>query len=103
MKKDDEILVDLGLRLKYLRLKNKYSQKELSDETNLSLNTIKAIEKGNGKLSTLLAVLGVFNELDLLKHFISDKEISPIELAKRNGYERKRVSRNRKKKDDLEW
>jgi len=103
---DKAIESELGARLKALRLKNNMSQKELAEAATLSLNAIKSLESGRGKLATLIAVLRELGALEQLNSFIPQDTISPIELAKMQGRERKRATGTRSKnkpKDESKW
>ena len=109
---DKGIETELGNRIKALRLRNNITQKELADATLLSLNSIKALESGRGKLSTIIAVLRELAALDQLDNFIPETSISPIQLAKRQGKVRERATGYRsqnnsvsgdKSKDESEW
>ncbi len=103
---DKGIEDELGRRIKALRLRNNITQKELAEATTLSLNTIKSLESGSGKLSTLIAVLRELGALDHLVNFIPEVTISPLQLAKMQGKQRERASGRRRKRnarDDAEW
>ncbi len=103
---DKYIEKELGHRIKTLRLGKNITQKELAAATTLSLNSIKSIESGRGKIATLIAVLRELEALDHLDSFIPEISISPIQLAKMQGHVRKRASGKRLKtqtKDDPEW
>ena len=103
---DKTIEKELGHRIKALRLRKNITQKELAEATTLSLNSIKSLESGRSKLSTLIAVLRELEALDQLDNFIPEISISPMQLAKMQGHERKRASGERLKsqaKDDPEW
>lgn len=103
---DKGIEAELGRRIRALRLRKNITQKELGELTTLSLNTIKSIESGRGKLSTLIAVLRELGALEQLDNFIPQVSISPIQLAKMQGKVRERASGGRlkhKSRDDLEW
>ncbi|MCW8900579.1 MAG: helix-turn-helix transcriptional regulator [Gammaproteobacteria bacterium] len=103
---DKSIEQELGQRLKALRLQKNMTQKELAEATTLSLNSIKSLESGRSKLSTLIAVLRELEALDHLNNFIPEISISPIQLAKTQGRVRKRASGDRLKpeqKDEAEW
>ena len=95
---DKGIEKELGRRIKFLRLRKNITHKQLSEATTLSLNTIKFLELGKGKLSTLIAVLRELEALDGLDNFIPEITISPIQLAKRQGKQRQRASGVRLKK-----
>ena len=86
---------ELGQRIRALRLRKNITQQALAEHTTLSPNTIKSLELGRGKLSTLIAVLRELNALDQLNNFIPQITISPLQLAKMQGKERERASSKR--------
>lgn len=103
---DKGIEEELGKRIRALRLRKNITQKELAEATALSLNTVKSLESGRGKLSSLIAVLRELGALDHLNSFIPEPSISPIQLAKMQGKGRERASGERlkdKSKDETEW
>jgi transcriptional regulator with XRE-family HTH domain len=89
---DKGIEEEFGNRIRALRLRKNITQKELAEMTTLSLNTIKSLEFGRGKLSTLIAVFRELGVLDQLDTFIPETSISPIQLAKMQGKVRERAS-----------
>ncbi len=89
---DNTIELELGNRFRALRLAKNISQKELAGLTMLSLNSIKSLESGRGKLSTIIAVLRELGALEQLDSFIPETSISPIQLAKMQGKVRERAS-----------
>lgn len=89
---DKAIELELGNRFKALRLAKNITQKELAGLTTLSLNSIKALESGRGKLSTIIAVLRELGALEQLDSFIPETTISPLQLAKMQGKVRERAS-----------
>jgi putative transcriptional regulator len=103
---DKGIADELGRRMKALRLRRNITQKELAEATTFSVNAIKSLESGRGKLSTLIAALRELEALDQLDNFIPEITISPLQLAKTQGKVRKRASGERAREqaeDDLEW
>jgi len=103
---DKYIEQELGGRLKALRLQKNITQKALSEATTLSLNSIKSLEAGRAKLSTLIAVLRELEALEHLNDFIPEISISPMQLSKMQGHARKRASGERLKpqaEDESEW
>jgi putative transcriptional regulator len=102
---DKSIQEELGRRIKTLRLRKNITQKKLSEATMLSLNAIKALESGKGKLSTMITILRELNTLEQLNNFIPDPSISPLELAKLQGKQRQRASERlqEKSEDQSEW
>lgn len=89
---DKKIAKELGHRLKILRLRKNLSQQKLAEITRLSLNTIKSLEQGCGKLTNLIAILRELGALDNLDHFIPEINISPLQLAKMKNKPRQRAS-----------
>lgn len=103
---DKAIAQELGERLRALRLQRNITQQALAEATTLSLNSIKSLESGRGKLSTLIAVLRELQALDQLDNFIPEITISPMQVAKMQGRVRQRASGGRLKpteKDEPEW
>lgn len=77
---DSLILKELGGRIRELRLRRNITQEDLAARTLLAVGTIKALEAGKGKLSTLVAVLRELAALDQLDSFIPPVTISPIKM-----------------------
>lgn len=101
---DSAIEVEIGSRLKALRLRRNVTQKALAEATGLSVTAIKGIEAGGGTLSTLIAVLRELRALDQLQHFIPEITVSPLQLARRKGVQRQRATGSRGKDDgDETW
>ena len=78
---DSTILESLGERLKDLRLRKNITQAALAERALLSIGTIKSLEAGKGKLSSLVAVLRELGALDQLDGFIPPVTISPLQMA----------------------
>jgi len=97
---DTAIEVEIGARLKALRLRKNITQQALADAAGLSVTAIKGIESGGGRLSTLIAVLRELKALDQLEQFIPEITISPLQLARRKGKKTERASGPRRKPDD---
>lgn len=78
---DSAILEALGARIRDLRLRKNITQETLAERTLLAVGTIKSLEAGKGKLSTLVAVLRELGALDQLDQFIPPITISPLKIA----------------------
>ncbi|HNP65182.1 MAG TPA: helix-turn-helix transcriptional regulator [Woeseiaceae bacterium] len=101
---DSAIEIEIGARLKALRLRRNITQKDLAEATGLSVTAIKGIEAGGGTLSTLIAVLRELRALDQLQHFIPEITVSPLQLARSKGVKRQRASGKRGKREgDDDW
>lgn len=86
---------EMGRRFREARLRNNMTQVELADRTRTSLTRIKALEKGQGKLETMILVLRELQALDHMDDFLADPGISPIQVAKMRGKLRQRASGGR--------
>ncbi len=98
--------VEIGHRIRSLRLRKNLTQQQVADMADLSLNALKSIESGKGKLLSLIAVLRELDALDALDTFIPEPSISPMQLARQKGKKRRRASGKRLKdeaKEKSEW
>ncbi len=103
---DKGIGAELGYRIRALRLRRNLTQQQVADRAALSLNAIKSIESGKGRLLTLIAVLRELSALDTFDNFIPEPSISPMQLARHQGKKRQRASGKRLKseaKEKSEW
>lgn len=98
---DKGIEDELGQRIRALRLRRNTTQKQLAEMTTLSLDTIKSLEAGKGKLATLIAILRELGALEQLNQFIPEASISPLQLAKMQGRQRQRASGLRQKNQNF--
>ena len=64
-----EILEEIGIRLKKIRLQHNLTQKELSEEVGLSVSTISLIEQG--KSTTVESPIRILLRLNRMKDFES--------------------------------
>lgn len=99
---DKAIGAEIGARLKALRLRRNRTQRQVAEAAAVSLNVIKALETGKGKLSSLIAVLRELEALDGLDQFLPAPEGSPLQLAKQRGRKRQRASGIRGDKEPVE-
>jgi len=85
---------EIGRRLKRKRLEKNMSQQRLAAMAGLNRMTVSEIERGSpfGVL-TLVQILRALDALDEMDSFLPDPGISPLQLAKMKGKERRRASR----------
>lgn len=100
---DNAISEEIGERFRQLRLRKNYTLALLSDRTLISINTLKAQERGKTKLGTMIAVLRELGELDELNNLIAPITISPIQLAKMNGKKRQRARLPKNISNQEQW
>ncbi len=78
---DTAILRELGDRIRMLRLRKNITQEDLAARTLLAVGTVKSLEAGKAKLSTLVAVMRELGALEQLDQLLPPVTISPIRLA----------------------
>ncbi len=88
---DKAIATEMGERFRQLRLRKNITLEQLSNRTLISINTLKALERGKAKLETMIGVLRELDALGELDNLIAPVEISPIQLIKTNAKKRMRA------------
>ena len=99
---DAQILQKIGSRLKSIRLKHNMTQQELSNQSMVSVSTIKKIEDGQiNSFDSLLRLMRILGKLDLLQELTKEEKLSPNEYyAMVNSvkkHQRKRARSSKKK------
>ncbi len=98
---DGEIRRRIGQKIRHLRLRQDFTQMSLAEQAQVSLTTLKRIEKGDiSYFDSLMRVLRILGELDVFSSLIREEEMSPneyfefVEASKKK--QRKRASGNNK-------
>lgn len=98
---DNEIRRRLGQKIRHLRLRQNFTQASIAEQAQVSLTTLKKIEKGDiSYFDSLMRVLRILGELDVFSPLIKEDEMSPneyfefVEASKKK--QRKRASSNKK-------
>lgn len=86
------IATELGDRIKVARLNADLTQKELAQKAGISLKAVTNSEKGKSTLESIVAILVALELTEQLNSFIPKQGISPVQLAKLQGKERKRAT-----------
>ena len=93
-----EVLREIGARLQALRLQQNKTAAELATLAGVSLRTVNRAEAGeNISVETVIRLLRAANRLGALETFLPTPLVSPLQLVKMRGHERKRASSPRKK------
>lgn len=110
MLSDTSIIERIGDRLKQTRLKQNITQQSLADDANVSLSSIKMIEKGEiGSFDSLLRVLRTLGLLNVLQPLVDEEQLSPSEyynlVHSKDKKNRKRAvgKLQNKEKETTEW
>ena len=83
---------EIGDRLKQARLNKDLSQAEVAEMSGLERRAILNAEKGSVSLINLIAILEALGKASDLDSFLPKQPISPIQLMKLQGKNRKRAS-----------
>ena len=90
----EQALNEIGERLKRHRLNRNLSQKEVAERAGIGLASVARLEDGKGAtLANFIRVLTALDALDSLDAFLPVPSISPIQLAKLHGKERRKASK----------
>ena len=93
---DDAILVELGERIKHRRLDLQLTQADLAEQAGVSKRTVERIEAGaSAQLSSVIRIFRVLDLLSGLDRMLPEVVPSPMDLLKRKGNVRQRVSTRR--------
>ena len=96
---DQALALRIGIFVKHHRLEQNKTQEVLSHQAGISRSTLSLLERGETvTLATLLQVLRVLDQLQVMDAFVVEPRISPLALAKAEQEKRKRA-RNAPKKD----
>ncbi|MFC1543754.1 helix-turn-helix domain-containing protein [Gemmatimonadota bacterium] len=93
---DRAILREIGRRLKRRRLERNLPQRRVAEIAGVARSTVSQMENGSPtSLLTFVQILRALEALDELDSLLPDPGISPLELARMKGRERRRASGNR--------
>jgi transcriptional regulator with XRE-family HTH domain len=94
----DEVLREIGARLRTHRLQQNLSLDELAEAAGVGRATVARAEAGhNASLETLVKLLRALGRLTALDAFLPAPIVSPLQLAALQGQQRQRARRPRKR------
>ncbi len=94
---DEEILDEIGSRLRRYRLQANITQADLARQAGISLRTLGNIEAGRDvQFGTVIRILRAMGRLDSLDAFLPPVGISPMELLRGKGLPRQRAGKPRR-------
>ena len=97
------VLIELGKRIKDIRISHSITQKELAKEAGVSYNTVIRLENGEGanleNVIKIMRVLGILQNINLL---IPEQELTPDEIFK-GITKRKQASRKTLQENEWKW
>ncbi|MFH0909018.1 MAG: helix-turn-helix domain-containing protein [bacterium] len=90
---NEKVLEELGRRIQRERLNQNLTQAGVAAKAGVARRTLVAVESGGGgTLNTLVAILRALGVIQALDQFLPDPPLSPVQVAKLKGRERKRAS-----------
>lgn len=99
---DDALTKQVGVFIKHHRLEQNKTQDKVAEDAGISRSTLSLLERGEAvTLPTLIQVLRVLDQLQVMEAFEIQKSISPLALAKAEKGKRKRA-RNTKANNEEE-
>ncbi|MCD7956070.1 MAG: helix-turn-helix domain-containing protein [Lachnospiraceae bacterium] len=97
------ILIEVGQRIKDIRIAMNYTQTEMSERSGVALSTISRIERGESvNVENILNVLRVLSALENLELILPEQTVKPTDMADKKP-KRQRVSRKRKEEFSSQW
>lgn len=95
LRSDGDICQQIGKKIRELRLRQNVSQMSLGEQAQVSVSTIKKLERGEiGSFDSLIRVLRILGELDIFSPLLKEEELSPNEyLAFTEAMKKKRRKR----------
>jgi transcriptional regulator with XRE-family HTH domain len=93
---DAALAAQIGAYIRHHRLLQSKSQDDLSHAAGISRSTLSLLERGETvTLGTLIRVLRVLDQWQVMDAFVVPRTISPLALAKAERKQRKRAARIR--------
>jgi transcriptional regulator with XRE-family HTH domain len=91
----------IGAYVRHHRMEQSKTQDELASGAGISRSTLSLLERGETvTINTLIQVLRVLDQLQILRAFEVKKTVSPLALAKMQKEKRQRARRKSEKKDE---
>ncbi len=102
---DKALLKQIGSFIKHHRMQKNKTQESLATDAGISRSTLSLLERGEGvTLPTLIQVLRMLDQLQVMDVFLVEKQVSPILLAKMEQKKRHRVSgKKQENKPKSDW
>lgn len=89
---DESLVRKIGAFVKHHRIRQNKTQDELAQLAGISRSTLSLLERGAPvMLPSLIQVLRILNQLQVMEAFVVEESVSPLLLAKLQKKKRKRV------------
>jgi len=98
---DKALAEHIAAFIKYHRMEQDKTQEELASAAGISRSTLSLLERGETvTVATLIQVLRVLDQLQVMQAFVVDESISPLALAKHQKEKRKRAGGKKENKSE---
>jgi len=104
--RSDKVLAkQIGSFVRHHRMEQNQTQDELAKKAGISRSTLSLLERGETvTLATLIQVLRVLDQLQVISAFTVNESISPLTLAKLQRDKRQRArGRKPEKREETDW
>lgn len=92
---DSAVIESLGEFIKHHRLEQNITQSDLAQKANINRSTLSEFERGTRvNMITFIQLLRALDLLHTLDAFAIQKQVSPLELAKKSENRRQRASKS---------
>lgn len=99
----NDVLIEMGRRIKAERIEMSVTQKELAEMVNVSEKTISNAENGKDvSFSTIIDILRAMGKLQSLDVILPETQIRPSQIMAL-GKPRERVKKSAKYRNDSDW
>jgi transcriptional regulator with XRE-family HTH domain len=93
---DEELEVDLGFRLRKIRLGKNWTQEKVADLAGISAKTLKNLEAGRGStVTTLVKVLQALGNACAIEYLAPIPTVSPLALLRRRDKLKEQIRASR--------
>jgi transcriptional regulator with XRE-family HTH domain len=102
---DKALAEHIGAFVRHHRMEQNRTQDELASDAGISRSTLSLLERGETvTLATLIQVLRVLDQLQVMNAFTVNESISPLALARLQKEKRSRArGKKREKLDETDW
>ena len=101
---DDTLAKQVGKFIKNHRLDQNKTQEMVATAAGISRSTLSLLEKGESvTLATLIKVLRILDQLQVMEVFEIQESVSPLALAKAEKEKRKRARGKEKEELEFNW
>ena len=101
---DQQILVELGERIRHARIKTDLTQNALAEDCGVAKSTIERAEKGESiQLLILIKILRSLNLINRLESILPDTQATPLESLQHQKAQKRVRTKTSDKQNTFKW